>query len=405
MIFISFYLCIILSKITLICYDLYFQISPGTQSEMSDKRTRTIFTDKHNQEGLNSRYKNTISALHDLMKDAALVKYRRTLDEVSKAFARALENEQKWSMKFKMLQAELDSNESRMKIALELSERDKNVISSLQNELKTAWNLVEELKSKNKEGFRRDIAEDEEKTESERDGSERSRGKEKNTANSDKNRETKRKASDSEKLLEEMLENQDKLQNEIERMKLQVFELEEELTNKEKVIDELTCALNSKSKQLEVVTAKNTDLKKLLDEVKPLNNADTVKYEKKLDNINTNSNEQKLKEIINNLKKKLQDISAKDQISLEKVKHLIKKNQILSKQLQTTKNHNNLLKLEMSERTKMLDLLSCQFCKLEERGKKQTVTITELENIRNKYIHMVGKLEQEIHEMRKRIKF
>lgn len=391
-------------KLKLLSYTIIcFQISPGTQSEMSDKRTRTIFTNKHSQEGLHSRYKNTISALNDMMKDAALVKYRRTLEEVSNAMARALENDQKWSMKFKMLQAELDSNESRMKIALELSERDKNVINSLQNELKTAWNLVEELKSKSKEGFRRNIiGDEEEKTENKRDGSESSRGNEKNTANSDKNREIKRKTSDSEKLLEEMMENQDKLQNEIERMKLQVFELEEELTDKEKIIEELKNSLNSKSNQLKDVAAKNMELKKLLDEVKPLNNADTVK--KKLDNINTNSNEQKLKEIIYNLKKKLQDISAKDQISLEKVKHLIKKNQILSKQLQTTKNHNNLMKLEMSEQTKMLDLLSCQICKLEERGKKQTVAITELENIRNKYTHMVGKLEQEIHEMRKKVR-
>lgn len=389
-------------------YDLLSDFFRNTE-KMNDKRMRTIFTDKHNQEGLHSRYKTTISALNDMMKDATLAKYRRTLDEVLKAMTRALENDQKWSMKFKMLQTELDSNESRMKIALELSERDKNVISSLQTELKTAWNLVEELKSKSRDGFRRNIIQDDEendeKAEKKRDGSERSRGSEKNAANSDKNREIKRKANNSEKRLEEMTENQDKLQNEIERMKLQVFELEEELTNKEKNIEELTSALNSKSKRLENVTAENIELKKLLDEVKTSKNDDTVKYKEKLDNINTNSNEQKLKEIIYNLRKELRDISTQDQMSLEKVKHLIKKNKILCKQLQTTKNHNNLMKLELSEQMKMLDLLSCQFCKLEEKGIKQTVTITELENIRNKYIHMVGKLEQEIHEMRKRIKF
>lgn len=349
---------------------------------MNSKRLRsTSFQgDKNVQEAFHLRYRNCIAALNDLMKDVALVKHRRTLDEVAKAVTRAIDNDEKWSKKCQDLQAELVAYDSKIKIALQMSEEDKQAIETLKEELKNAKDIIDEMKLQETEQF----------------GTKGSENRLEETKDIDEEvgeKDTTLAQGDTYKLLKE-----------IEREKLQIFELEEELANKDKFIEELLNTLNLRSKQLEDAEKENETLKLTLENSKSVKNktCESLTDSRKSNTKKDAELKSKSDKIINCLKKKLQDVNKRDQLSLEKVKYLIKNNKTLSRKLQITKNQNNLMKLQLAEQTKMLGLLSSQCCKLEEKDKKQAITISALERIRDKYVQTIGNLEQEMYKIKTR---
>lgn len=352
-------------------------------AKMTSKRIRNVnsYIERNNQEAMHVRNRSTISALNDLMKDIALVKYRKTLDEVAKAMTRALESDQKWFIRCQELRAELAASETKLKIAMQLSEEDKGIIDTLKKELQNAWNIIEEMKIWNGNDAKQQCTDN---------GDVCGLDTARRTANDPTS--------------EIMADDKYKFLNEIEKGKLQIFELEEELANKEKIIEELTNSLKLKSKELKDSFDENTKLRLTVAKsemcINKLQNAKIMLNKKTQADIGLKHN-QILEEQVT-LKKELHDCSKKDEISLQKLKHFLKKNKVLSRNLQSVKNENVLMKLQLVEQTRILDLLSEKCCKFEEKDTKQSATIYQLKCLRDKYVCVIGKLEQKIHDMKKK---
>lgn len=394
-------------------------------SKAANKATSSM--ERTKQEAMHNRNRNVIAALNGLMKDAALAKHRKTFDEIARVMTRSLENDQRLNERLQELQSELNSKEDRVKLALQMSERDKSVIETLQNELRAASDRMS-VKHRNAEGkgdgtkakadksdkIREDkvgadaaerklqkMAKDRDRLlneieklklqvfelEEELVSQERSKSKESDSRR-DNIREAEMRADEAETKLVEMAEDYDRLVNENEKIKLQMLELEKDLVNKEKSAKELSKSLNLKSQQLEDATEECEKLR-------------TSNKKKKSGKSKT---EFELKQIIDSLHMKLQDNTGRDQLSLGRISNLTRKNKLLYKELQTANKQHHLMKIQLDEQRKMLNLLSGQYCKLEERDNKQALTIKELEKIRNKYVNLIGNLEQEIHEMKKKSK-
>lgn len=413
-----------------------------------NKRLRS-YSEEKNMDAVRTRNKNTIAALNELMKDTAFNRHRKTLDEVAKAMARSVENDQKWSIRCEKLQAQMAEYESKIKTAIQLSEEDKNVIDTLKMELENGWKFIEELKQQSTAVGDSNFVCSTEGCHFE--GS--------------KNVDSNHQVGENIEKIKRLTEEKYKLLEEVEKSKLQIFELEEELTNKEKMVEELNKKLNSKSESLKQFETETKNLKTKLREYEDSANVLTEKLKKVLNENKSNidekgkafqhiitetehikigenesenlkklmrendslkkllgeskksNNQSKIKvvchtktesktesyQMLHSLKRQLQDVNKRDQLSIEKLKHLMKKNRALSRALQRVKTQNNLMKLQLTDQTKMLNLLSSKCCKLEENDRKQARIIEEMERVRSKHVHMVGLLEQEIHTLKKEV--
>ncbi|GFY80168.1 uncharacterized protein TNIN_318871 [Trichonephila inaurata madagascariensis] len=415
-----------------------------------DKRKRSLKFDEmeHNQ------LKTAINALRELIKDSAFSKQRKTLEDIQKTVEKAVENERKLNAKCLRLQSEVAANTSKIKAAIQLSEEDKNTIDTLQEELEKAWKTIEDLRlerSKNMQAYsplsypfeqrssqteilqNNTINKSLQRKISNPDKTEKLWASEKQTLQ--KNLDLHIKASESLKAEVRQLQQQiknlnsilsekdktikqletnvkvieelnskelgrgdhDAITTEIENNKLQIFELEEEITNQEKCIEELTNENRIKTARLEevereVVMLKKSNKSSVENTEFHLKEKEHKEQGKKCRNKNPKSIERHLSKLTireNEFSVKLKVL----ELSLVEKTNL----------LYSVQNDNSILRSALHEKIQMCKILEEQCNDLKDEISKSRKAMKELENMRNKHVLIIGKLENKNCELAKEL--
>ncbi|GFR30306.1 uncharacterized protein TNCT_178641 [Trichonephila clavata] len=416
-----------------------------------DKRKRAPKLDEteHNE------LKIAIIALRELIKDSTFSKQRKTLEDIQKTVEKAVENERKLNAKCLRLQSEVAANASKIKAAIQLSEEDKNTIDTLQEELEKAWKIKEDLRlerSKNTQAFSplgHSFQQRSTQTEilqnnvinpslqrkiSNLDETEKLWASEKQTLQ--KNLDLHVKAAESLKAevrqLQQQIKNMnsilsekdktikqletnvkvmeelnntkelgegdhDTIMTEIENNKLQIFELEEEITNQEKCIEELTKENRLKTARLEEMEREVVVLKKSNESLAKNPAFHLMEKEHKEQGKKCmNKNHKSIERHLSKLTIRENEFSVKLKV-LEL--SLVEKTNLLY----SVQNDNSILRSALHEKIQMCKILTEQCNDLKDEISKSRKTMKELENIRNKHVLIIRKLENKNYELAKEL--
>ncbi|GFX45744.1 uncharacterized protein TNCV_1328331 [Trichonephila clavipes] len=420
-----------------------------------DKRKRALKLDEmeHNQ------LKIAINALRELIRDSAFSKQRKTLEDIQKTVERAVENERKLNAKCLRLQSEVAANASKIKAAIQLSEEDKNTIDTLQEELEKSWKITEDLRlerSKNMQAYsplsypfeqrsaqmeivqnnainqslqkkisRENPDETEKLWASEKQtlqknldlhiktseslkaevGQLQKQIKNMNSTLNEKDK-TIKQLETNVKVMEELNKTKelgrgdhDAIMTEIENNKLQIFELEEEITNQEKCIEELTNENRIKTARLEEMEREVVMLKK--SNKSSVENTEFHLKEKKYMHKEQgkkcmNKNHKSIERHLSKLTIRENEFSVKLKV-LEL--SLVEKTNLLY----SVQNDNSMLRSALHEKMQMCKILEEQCNDLKDEIRKSRKAMKELENMQNKHVLIIGKLENKNYEFAKEL--
>ncbi|GFU04446.1 uncharacterized protein NPIL_647401, partial [Nephila pilipes] len=413
-----------------------------------DKKWKTLKSDETERNEL----KFVIATLRELIKNSAFSKQRKSLEDIQKIIEKSFENERKLNTKCLRQQSEIAANTSKIKAAIQLSEEDKNTIDTLQEELEKAWKIAADLRSERSKSKQACSPVCEERSNpkdllqnnaliqslqrkiSNFDEAEKMWASEKQVLQNDLDIRTKQ----SENFKVEVQQLQQQINNmnsivsakdktikqletdvkfieelnkrkelgrgdpdvsltEIESNKLQIFELEEEIFNQEKSIEELTNENRLKTARLEELEREITTLKKsneLLTEKKYSDLLQMERINKEQENKCMEKSHKNIGRLLDKSVKKENEISIKLQLlelNLEEKINL----------LFSTQNDNRILRSTLHEKTELCKLLKGKCHALEEEIHKILITVKELENLRNKHVSVMGRLENENYKLTK----
>ncbi|XP_035209698.1 cilia- and flagella-associated protein 58-like [Stegodyphus dumicola] len=412
--------------------------------EPAEKRKSHISPSENNIEDTHLLDKYYLNSIKSLMKDSAVAKHHKTLEEVQKYIAQVCERERKWSKKCSLLQSQLMENESKVKAAIRLSEEDKNIIDTLKNELEKAWKRLElksakerlhsndeiprkgsknpgqEKSTQTKISFRNDssIEKIQEEWKSEKRILEDELIKykkllEENALESEilkKDNEYYKESINEFKSLiiakDEVIQQniaelkrfeelqsihkmeekeKEKLIAEIESNKLQIFELEEELANKDKYVEELLVAVKQKSVESRIIELKHEQ--------------DTDYSE----NSKCNSNATLLKKFTaenGNLKRRLKELTSQYRAHELHLEQLKKDNMKLQNSLTDAERKTKLIEEALNEKAGTCIHLVSLLSQKDKEIEKLKIVLRDTDKLKDRYVNNIGLLEKKLHDMK-----
>eukprot|EP01029_Cantina_marsupialis_P027619 TRINITY_DN773096_c1_g1_i1.p1 TRINITY_DN773096_c1_g1~~TRINITY_DN773096_c1_g1_i1.p1 ORF type:complete len:875 (+),score=342.72 TRINITY_DN773096_c1_g1_i1:94-2718(+) len=92
--------------------------------------------------------KNLEKVLSELSGDESFEKIKSEFEKLHRALQKSHENEKRLIKKCRELNAEIVNNAAKVQTALKLSQEDQNAISTLKNEVKRAWEMVDQSRDK-----------------------------------------------------------------------------------------------------------------------------------------------------------------------------------------------------------------------------------------------------------------